>query len=81
MDIQTFRESISQATPPDGIDPALQALWQEAKGNWDAAHQLAQAQNDATGAWVHAYCTGSRATSPMPVTGTAARERRRRPRC
>lgn len=55
MDIQAFRDSVRSDTPPDGLDRALQALWQDAKGNWDAAHQLAQAQDDATGAWVHAY--------------------------
>jgi hypothetical protein len=33
----------------------LQALWHEAKGDWDVAHDLLQGQNDQTGAWVHAY--------------------------
>ena len=35
---------------------ALQALWAEARGGWDRAHELAQAAADArAGAWVHAY--------------------------
>lgn len=55
MDLQTFKNSIDGDAPPDGLDLALQALWQDAKGNWDEAHKLAQAQEDATGAWVHAY--------------------------
>ncbi|MEM7025119.1 MAG: hypothetical protein AAF637_21415, partial [Pseudomonadota bacterium] len=32
-----------------------EAMWRDAKGEWDAAHGLAQAQDDADGAWVHAY--------------------------
>jgi hypothetical protein len=34
---------------------ALHALWHEAKGNWAEAHRLAQDEDNATGAWVHAY--------------------------
>ena len=55
MDFKTFKASIIHNTPPEGIARALQALWHEAKGDWDAAHKLAQAQDDRTGAWVHAY--------------------------
>ncbi|MCC2665871.1 MAG: hypothetical protein K0S35_3793 [Geminicoccaceae bacterium] len=55
MTLQTFRASLSADVPPAGLSPALQALWQEAKGDWHAAHALAQAQDDAEGAWVHAY--------------------------
>ena len=55
MDYGTFKASVDRDAPPDGIEPALQAMWLEAKGNWDEAHKLAQAQADETGAWVHAY--------------------------
>tara|TARA_B110000467_G_C17878301_1_gene243451 strand:- start:208 stop:498 length:291 start_codon:yes stop_codon:yes gene_type:complete len=37
------------------LDQALQALWQDWNGNWDQAHDLAQAPNNAQGDWVHAY--------------------------
>ena len=40
---------------PSGIGPALQALWWEAKGDWDKAHECAQAKEDMAGCWVHAY--------------------------
>ena len=33
---------------------ALQALWQLAHGNWEAAHEAAQTGDDADAAWVHA---------------------------
>lgn len=55
MDAKEFRETVSSAEPPAGLSLALQAMWREAKGDWDAAHKLAQAQEDAIGAWVHAY--------------------------
>jgi hypothetical protein len=33
----------------------LLALWLDAKGRWDAAHEAAQAAGGREGAWVHAY--------------------------
>ena len=55
MDLTTFRASLDEAEPPPGLSPSLGALWQAAKGNWDAAHRLAQADNSVEAAWVHAY--------------------------
>ncbi len=55
MDLEGFRASLTQDRPPPGLGPALRALWREAKGDWDAAHRLAQGADDAEGAWVHAY--------------------------
>ncbi len=55
MDLQTFKTSVEDEAPPSGIDGGLQALWQDAKGNWEAAHALAQDTPDPEGAWVHAY--------------------------
>ncbi|HEX5080255.1 MAG TPA: hypothetical protein VFV80_13975 [Geminicoccaceae bacterium] len=52
---EAFRASLGDAAPPAGVSPALAAMWHEAKGDWPAAHRLAQAQDDADGAWVHAY--------------------------
>lgn len=34
---------------------ALQALWADAHGKWDDAHELCQRGNDRDGDWVHAY--------------------------
>jgi hypothetical protein len=31
------------------------ALWWDAHGDWDRAHQLAQSVDTPDGAWVHAY--------------------------
>jgi len=55
MDLQSFKQSLDRAAPPEGLGRALAALWHEAKGDWDEAHHFAQAQKDAAGAWVHAY--------------------------
>lgn len=55
MDLTTFKASLAQAAPPDGLEPALQALWHLAKGDWERAHELAQSQEDSHGNWVHAH--------------------------
>jgi hypothetical protein len=55
MKLLEFKASITNDTPPAGINLALQAMWYEAKGNWDKAHSLIQQQDDAIGAWIHAY--------------------------
>ncbi len=55
MTLEEFRASLHAPAPPAGLSPALQALWHEASGDWPAAHRWAQAQDDAAGAWVHAY--------------------------
>jgi hypothetical protein len=55
MDLNGFKQSMNEATPPASLSHALQALWWDAKGDWDKAHEHAQAQDDAAGAWVHAY--------------------------
>ena len=54
MDLKTFKLSLQEQTPPE-VSQALQALWYDAKGEWDKAHELAQQAPDPIGAWVHAY--------------------------
>ena len=55
MDISAFRASLTAAAPPAGLTPALQALWWDAKGDWDQAHDWAQRDEGGAGDWVHAY--------------------------
>jgi hypothetical protein len=55
ISLQAFHASLAGTAPPAGVRPALAAMWHEAKGDWDAAHRLAQSEDDAEGAWVHAY--------------------------
>ena len=40
---------------PAGRGPAVLALWHDARGEWDKAHELSQAANGRDGDWVHAY--------------------------
>lgn len=40
MTIQEFKDSLKNQTPPTGISEI--ALWYDAKGDWKAAHDIAQ---------------------------------------
>ena len=55
MDLQSFKASVSKSQPPDGLSCALQALWWDAKGDWEKAHEHAQKHEDQAGMRVHAY--------------------------
>lgn len=55
MDLTTFERSLDEPAAPEGLSRPLLALWQEAQGEWDAAHSLAHADKGPDGAWVHAY--------------------------
>lgn len=56
MSFAEFLQSTAAGNPPPpGLSRALQALWHEARGEWDAAHTLAQEAGGNDGAWVHAY--------------------------
>ncbi len=55
MNLAALRASLGDPAPPPGLDPALQALWWDARGEWDRAHRLAQEDEGASGCWVHAY--------------------------
>jgi hypothetical protein len=54
MTLDEFRATLTAAAPPS-VTPALVALWHDARGNWEAAHDTAQDIEDAAGSWVHAY--------------------------
>ena len=54
MTLEEFRATLSAPTPPS-VSKALQALWHDARGEWDKAHEIANDVDDKTGAWVHAY--------------------------
>ncbi|MGA2018054.1 MAG: hypothetical protein ABSH26_13980 [Opitutaceae bacterium] len=54
MTLDEFRKSTSGQQPPS-LSGALLALWQDARGDWAAAHGSAQEDGTANGAWVHAY--------------------------
>jgi hypothetical protein len=44
MKLEEFKASIDQQTPPTTINDLLLALWYDAKKDWHAAHEIAQAR-------------------------------------
>ena len=55
MNLQAFKESLSSNNCPSGISVYLQALWYDAKDNWNKAHELIQDIPDKNASWIHAY--------------------------
>ena len=55
MDYQEFTASLERDTPPNLDQPLLLALWHDARGDWERAHDIAQDIDNRNGAWVHAY--------------------------
>jgi hypothetical protein len=55
MTLEEFRATLALQAAPEGVSPALRAMWEDAKGNWSAAHAIAQEIEDETGSWIHAY--------------------------
>jgi len=55
MTFEEFQTTLQLNTPPGTINEELRALWLDGKGEWDAAHDLAQKIGGVNGAWIHAY--------------------------
>ncbi|MFN6999454.1 hypothetical protein [Elioraea tepidiphila] len=55
MDLVGFRASLDGPAPPPGLPAALAALWWDARGDWERAHEAAMSDEGAEAAWVHAY--------------------------
>jgi len=55
MNVESFRQSLADKNPPQGINQALLALWHDGKGDWDRAHDIAQDDEGSDGDWIHAY--------------------------
>jgi hypothetical protein len=51
----TFSELKQLAGPPVNESLVIQALWHDARGDWEAAHGCAQDDHSAMGSWMHAY--------------------------
>ena len=54
-DVGAFLDSLKAGTPPAATGPLLRAVWHGLRGEWEAAHQIAQDDASAEGAWVHAW--------------------------
>lgn len=53
--MKTFKESLLLETPPAYFSKPLKALWYDAKGDWNKAHDFVDQLPGADAAWVHAY--------------------------
>jgi hypothetical protein len=54
MTSDAFRNTLADVEPP-AVGSLLRALWHDARGDWNRAHEIAQDVGDDRGAWVHAY--------------------------
>ncbi|WP_420322825.1 hypothetical protein [Flagellimonas sp.] len=54
-DYKSFQETMDFPKPNTEWPEALQALWWDAKGNWNASHNIAQDLHTPMGSWIHAY--------------------------
>jgi len=55
MQYQDFMDSLKQDACPDGLESCLRALWFDARGDRDAAHDIVQEAGDVLAMRVHAY--------------------------
>ena len=55
MNVSSFKESLPGSEPPQNSSVYLNALWYDAKGEWDKAHKLIQDVEDKNASWIHAY--------------------------
>jgi hypothetical protein len=55
MSPDRFKASLHHENPPVDLDFPLLALWYDAKGNWEAAHDLVDGPPDRLSARIHAY--------------------------
>lgn len=54
MILAEFKQTLTNSSPPK-VSALLEALWYDAKGDWEKAHTIAQDVNTKDGAWIHAY--------------------------
>jgi len=55
MTLGELQDSLSQSAPPSGLPKLVVALWHDAHGDWEQAHEVAQSVEGPEGAWVHGY--------------------------
>ncbi|MBE9604482.1 hypothetical protein IAI18_06365 [Acetobacteraceae bacterium H6797] len=56
MDLAAFNASLAHPAAPPALTPPLRALWHLARGEWEAAHAIAQSQEgERRHDWVHAH--------------------------
>tara|TARA_R110000764_G_scaffold230192_1_gene321332 strand:- start:124 stop:297 length:174 start_codon:yes stop_codon:yes gene_type:complete len=49
-----FEKSLGLAEVPNDWPDALKSMWFDAKGDWEASHNIAQDMHSKLGSWLHA---------------------------
>jgi len=52
---ETFCKTLDHDSPLATWSDAIKAMWYDAKGDWEASHDIAQDMHDSNGSWIHAY--------------------------
>ena len=55
MTLEEFKSLCQKEKFPVGMNRLLEALWYDARGDWDTAHLIVQEIPEPDGSWVHAY--------------------------
>lgn len=55
MDYESFNASLMDDQPPVSVSAYLQALWYDARGDWERAHEIVQDIETNEAALIHAY--------------------------
>jgi hypothetical protein len=55
MTVDEFRTTLGDDNPPESLSSEQRALWYDARGDWDAAHKVAQDIDSKSGSLIHAY--------------------------
>ena len=55
MTFEEFNETLALGKHPKNISRVLESLWEDRRGHWGRAHELAQEEDNISGAHVHAY--------------------------
>ncbi|TDT45479.1 hypothetical protein CLV90_2567 [Maribacter spongiicola] len=50
-----FEKSLELSQVPEEWSEGLKSIWYDAKGNWEASHNIAQDMHNTLGSWLHAY--------------------------
>ncbi|MGC1516395.1 MAG: hypothetical protein WA810_12530 [Maribacter sp.] len=50
-----FQDTLGGLAPPQDWPEGLKSIWFDAKGDWEASHNIAQEMHDTLGSWLHAY--------------------------
>ena len=55
MEFENFISTLAAPSPPEIVSAYLQAMWFDAKGDWNKAHDIIQDIDDSKAALIHAY--------------------------